>query len=338
MNFVASMTHRPPELRQIWQYWQQHGDIRNPFQSTIFTPLFAQSGVLDFVRQNFEADGGVMFDSGGYFVQQGAATYESLYQRLLAFYRANGWAKWYVLPDYVPTTGLSPSEVEARVEATITVARLFVAEMPPSLRDRALPVVQGYTREQIHRCVVSYAELGVKCIGFGSFGTSGENNSINTVSRQSLELIEYLKKLADRYQLSIHLFGVGTPEVLADFYDIGVDSFDSSCWSRTAGYGNVYLPFVGRRNLSQRMAREIGGPAYEFAEFANLRQATGHRCPFCEDIGQLQHNRMYQMLHNLYVMMDTVEALNQGKPIVARLVGVRQSRYERLRKPRLSPL
>lgn len=69
-----------------------------------------------------------------------------------------------------------------------------------------------------------------------------------------------------------------------------------------------------------------------------MRQATGHRCPFCEDVSQLQHNRMYQMLHNLYVMMDTVEALNQGKPIVARLVGVRQSRYERLRKPRLSPL
>jgi hypothetical protein len=29
-------------------------------------------------------------------------------------------------------------------------------------------------------------------------------------------------------------------------------SFDSAGWQRTAGYGNVYLPYVGRRNVSHR--------------------------------------------------------------------------------------
>ena len=54
------------------------------------------------MREAFTKQGGIIFDSGGYYVQQGVVTYESLYQKLLEFYRINQWADWYVLPDYVP--------------------------------------------------------------------------------------------------------------------------------------------------------------------------------------------------------------------------------------------
>jgi queuine/archaeosine tRNA-ribosyltransferase len=280
---------------------------------------------------NFQAVGGVIFDSGGYYVQQGAVSYETLYQRLLEFYRHNSWGEWYVLPDYVPVSGLSESEIEARVQATVTVAKLFFAEMPDKLRKYALPVVQGYTRRQIKHCIDNYADLGVKFVGFGSFDTSGDNNSINMVSTRALEMIDFLKEQVHRHGMKLHLFGIGTPEVLYRFSELEIDSFDSSCWSRTAGYGNVYLPFMGRKNISAKMIRDIGGVAYRPERFAELRDATGHKCPFCEDVERLKHNRVEQMMHNLYVLVDTVEALNQGEIIIPEQVGILPSRYENMR-------
>ncbi len=330
MDFVASMTHRPTELRQILQMWRDSGDQRNPFARTIFTPLFAQEGVRQLMTNEFQSSGGVIFDSGGYFVQQGVVTYEALYQRLKSYYEQNSWGSWYVLPDYVPTSNLSPAEVEERIQATITVSRLFFNEMPKELRSRALPVVQGYTREQVKACVDAYAELGVSYIGFGSFATSGDNNSINMVNSQSLEMVTFVKEQAELRGLKLHLFGIGTPEVLFRFKGLGIDSFDSSCWSRTAGYGNVYLPFIGRRNISTRMMRDIGGEAYRQDEFVRLKEATRHDCPFCRDYETLKHNRIQQMVHNLFVLMDTVEGLNKGEVIVPELVGIEPSRYQNM--------
>ncbi len=147
------------------------------------------------------------------------------------------------------------------------------------------------------------------------------------VNSQSLEMVAFVKEQAELKGLRLHLFGIGTPEVLFKFKELDVDSFDSSCWSRTAGYGNVYLPFIGRRNISTRMIRDIGGEAYRPEDFMRLKDATGHDCPFCRDYESLKHNRIQQMVHNLFVMMDTVEGLNRGETIIPELVGISPSRY-----------
>lgn len=332
MEFVASMTHRANDLISILDLWKKYGDDRNPFRRTIYTPLFARQDVNAFMEKNFKSAGGVIFDSGGYFVQQGATTYESLYQKLLGFYKENQWADWYVLPDYVPTSSNDSDEVQKRVNATVTVSSLFYSELPNALKKKALPVVQGHTLEQIRHCVENFASLGTSYVGFGSFGTSGKNNSINTITKQSIRMIEFLKKQTEKFNLKLHLFGIGTPSVLPLFYDLGIDSFDSSSWSRTAGYGNVFLPFRGRRNISHGMAREIGGRAYETSEFSALKEETGHNCPFCEDIENLQKNRIYQMMHNLVVVLDTVDALNSGETIHPNVIGLSARKYRSLKK------
>jgi hypothetical protein len=58
-----------------------------------------------------------------------------------------------------------------------------------------------------------------------------------------------------------------------------------------------------------------------------LKDATRHDCPFCQDYESLKHNRIQQMVHNLFVMMDTVEGLNRGETIIPELVGINPSRY-----------
>lgn len=335
MDFVVSMTHRGDELEQLLEMWYGSGDLRDPFVQTIFTPLFAIRGVLPFMEKHFKHRSGVIFDSGGYYVQQGVISYDDLYQKLLTYYHENNWASWYVLPDYVPTSSMTLSEVDECVKATVTVSKLFFAEMPFELRSYAMPVVQGYTLEQMAYCIDNYADMGVNRLGFGSFSTSGNNNSINTVTRQSVEMIEFLKQHTERHNLKLHLFGVGTPSVLPLFHKLGIDSFDSSCWSRTVGYGNVYLPFRGRRNITQRMAREIGGEAYRPGDFAALKNLTGHDCPYCIDIEALKQSRVRQMLHNLYVILETIEQLEQGQLLYPELVGLRASKYLDMREERV---
>ena len=78
------------------------------------------------------------------------------------------------------------------------------------------------------------------------------------------------------------------------------------------------------------MIRDIGGEAYRTDDFMRLKEATKHDCPFCRDFESLKHNRIQQMVHNLFVMMDTVDGLNRGEMIIPELVGIEPSRYQNM--------
>jgi len=335
VEFVASATLKRYDLKGLLARWERAGSGPDPFSSVILTPLpgLSQRATVRFVQEHFVGRSRIWFDSGGYFVQQGEIAYEDLYRRLLEWYREEQWADVFVLPDYVPSSDLSPQQVEDRVRATISVARLFSAELPSYVRERALPVVQGHTREQIRACVEVYVDLGYHAIGFGSFDTGGSGADINLLTRRALDNLAFLQELAARYDLRTHAFGIGTPALIPTLRALGVASFDSSCWIRTAGFGNVLLPFLGRRNVSHGMLREIGGPAYDAATFDALKELTGHDCPFCASFSRLQRDRLDQALHNLVVIRETVSRLDHGieaLPMPLRSI-IEASRYERIR-------
>lgn len=315
MKFVRSLTVSRSEILEFLRLWSTSGDPRPPFEDIILTPLpgLTDPSRVAVVQAQLAHRSRIIFDSGGYAVQQGLISYEDLYQRLLAYYRANDWADMYVLPDYVPTSGLSDQEVEDRVNATITVSRLFYDEMPQSLRDRAMPVVQGHTHKQIRACVDAYLELGLNTIGFGSFGTTGASKDINIVTAQSIGLLAFLLELGAKLGFQVHAFGVGSPDLLPTLHRLGVSSFDSSCWLRTAGFGNVLFPFVKRRSISAgRLREQAGHRPLTASEFQELQLLTEHCCYFCRSFSDLKRQRFFQILHNLTVVMDTVERLNCG--------------------------
>lgn len=323
-------------MRGLLARWNSVGVGDDPFAQVIITPLpgLCKRPIVTLTQVHFVGRSRIWFDSGGYFVQQGEISYELLCQRLLEYYMANRWADVYVLPDYVPSSDLSSQEVDARIQATIAMARIFSARLPNELRHKALPVVQGHTREQIRDCVLSYLDLGYTKFGFGSFDTGGSGKDINLLTKRALLNLEFLMSLAMRYGFKIHAFGVGTPALIPTLYELCVDSFDSSCWIRTAGYGNVLLPFVGRRNISHGMSREIGGLTYNESSFREFKARSEHTCPFCESFESLKRNRLDQAMHNLLVIRDTVAMLNRGKealPETAREM-VSRSRYTRMLK------
>lgn len=306
-QFVLSLTNHTQAIRTLIASWESGADSRNPFANLIITPLFASDSALAIVRDLKERGAQVFFDSGGYQVQMGRIRYEELFRRLLEVYRAYDWADWYVLPDFVPSSADSEEEVEIKVRDTLDYARLFLSRMPSDFIERAIGVVHGRTEEQVRRCVEAYARIGVRYLGFGSFGTSGPRGSVNVISRNSVRLLQVLQTLADDLHLRIHVFGIGGPSSLARLVGAGIRpaSFDSAGWWKAGAYGNIFFP--GR---SQIHLTALPASPDTWAQIEQEKNRTGHRCPFCRDVPLLYVSRQHRILHNLAVILDIVNNLN----------------------------
>jgi ribosomal protein S18 acetylase RimI-like enzyme len=319
LGFVASLTNAANDLRNLIPLWEKEGPTQRPFEHCIVTPLFVEPRTLSYVLHMREKWGvHIWFDSGGFFVQQGKIRYEDLFARLLAFYREHDWAAAYVLPDYVPTSKNSPAEVEERVRVTAAEGAKFQNRLPEAIRCRTLGVLQGHDPQHLRLCLESYTAAGVRRLGFGSFDTGGGNGEINLLTREAMLRLDAVRELLGKANkaesfgvgMDLHLFGVGSPNLLSRFVGFGASSFDSSGWMRTAGYGNVYLPFQGRRNVTHGASAVTCGPGLSAREFYALCEQTGHNCPFCADYRRLQTDRYARMWHNALVFGEMTRDIN----------------------------
>lgn len=314
LHFFSSLTLTQSDIYKIVTHLEQEGHAVERFLGRILvTPLLASKETMTRV---FDLQGSfgseVMFDSGGYYVQTGKLSYDELYYPLLRYYLQNQWADIYTLPDHVPTSQDSPERIGQKVEETVRFSTNFYRELPLNLQDRAMPVVQGHNYEQIDFCLKHYLALGVKYLGFGSFGTGGQGSELNVTTAKSVELARHVVQIAHQNGVKVHFFGLGAPALAALIYSSGADSFDSSSWIKAAGFGQIFLPFMRAYNISHRNGSSEMQKGITTKQFTEWRELTGHRCHFCEDIAQLQAKKMYRTVHNLIVIKETVELLNKG--------------------------
>jgi GNAT superfamily N-acetyltransferase len=326
LTFVAALSNAANDLRHLIRLWEDEGLPERPFERCIITPLFSDGRSLQHVRYLHDRWGvQVVFDSGGFYVQQGKVTYDELFPRLLDFYAHNDWAAAYVLPDFVPTSRNTAAEVEERVHVTAAEGVKFHRRLPADLRPRALGVLQGHSAAHLKFCLETYLGSGIPHLGFGSFDTSGVNAEINLFTAQASQRLAVLRELlAGPYQRgetdilpSFHLFGVSSPAFLNLFPRFLATSFDSSGWLRTAGYGNVYLPFRSRRNVTHGSSALSCGPGLSAADFYAACATTGHACPFCRDFDRIRKDRYARMWHNALVFREMTARLNDtpARPI-----------------------
>jgi GNAT superfamily N-acetyltransferase len=321
LTFVASLSNADSDLRHLIRLWEEEGAGERPFDRCIITPLFTDSRSMQYVRSIHDRWGvQVVFDSGGFFVQQGKVSYDELFPRLLDFYTRNDWAECFVLPDFVPTSRNNLSEVDERVHVTAAEGAKFLRRLPAALRPRALGVLQGHTAEHLRFCLETFLACGVTQLGFGSFDTSGVNAEINLVTAKSVQRLEVLRSLlinpfcsgATDNIPSFHLFGVSSPALLSRFPRFLATSFDSSGWLRTAGYGNVYLPFRSRRNVTHGASALSCGLGLSAAAFYTACATTRHDCPFCRDFDRIRKDRYARMWHNAIVFREMTARLNDA--------------------------
>lgn len=327
MQFIASITREPYQIRKLLRLWLEGGDKRNPFARVLITPLFTHPRSLTLIR-DMKATGQieqVYFDSGGYFVQTGRIDYYEMYWRLLRFYEANDWGDWYVLPDHVPSSSDDLDTVWSKVRETAQLSCQFYHEMPIPLQERALPVVHGHSIEQVEYCLKMYTDLGVQRVGFGSFGTGGKGNGVNTLTPHALSSLSLLSNLLAQQGIHVHAFGVGTPPVIYLLDKVGVHSFDSVGWMKTAGFGKIYMPLVRAYNITYNDPNARG---LTEERFNILKAETGHSCYFCRSFDQLVKERDLRMMHNLTVILDTIELLEKDTNLT--LLQTYSPRYARL--------
>lgn len=314
LKFFTALTLCPSDIRKISKLFKEYEILKTPLDNILVTPLFIQEDSLDLIQRiKDEQNTTVMFDSGGYYVQIGRVGYQELYYPLLQFYKNNRWADIYTLPDYVPTSQDTFEEIQAKVNDTVRYTKLFFQELPPALQERAMPVVHGHTIEQIDYCLNHYLSLGIRYLGFGSFGTVGKNNQVNIATESAVDLAKYMIDIAKENQIQVHLFGLGAPALVAMIKGIGASSFDSSSWIKSAGFGQIHLPFTRGYNISHRNGRSEIQKGITIQEFEKLRNRTQHECPYCRSIDHLQQEKMYRALHNLISIRESVDKVNEER-------------------------
>lgn len=311
MEFYAALSLCSSSIRKTAAKLVDGYGSLEPLENVMFTPI-SQGETSHTAIRNLQDqfDLNMMFDSGGYEVQVGNKTFDDLQAYLHDFYGDNHWGHRYVLPDNVPLSQDSPKAVEQKVKQTADITTLFYRQLPDHLQERALAVIQGHTQDQLRHCLNTYKELdGLNHVGFGSFGTSGVSNGVNMLTTEAFHNLEWAVEQSHDAGMSVHAFGVGGPTSIPLLYAAGVDSFDTTSWMRSSGYGNVFFPFKSRYNASHRTNRS--GNLLLKDELPHLKAETGHSCPFCESMKQLRNNRWDRIMHNLIVIHEMTNRVEQ---------------------------
>lgn len=329
IEFVASVSKvNRAQFNKIISNLDEFDAVEYGLKRLMFCPLTASSATAEVIQSLTEShDINVASDSGGYESQiSDEYSMRDIYQFDRDYYLENDWIDEYVLPDQVPIGGDDEKTIEHKVRDTISLSRMLHEELPPSKQSRSVPVVQGHTKQQVVDCLDAYTQFDqIQKIGFGSFSTGGVNGGVNYLNKENIELLQFVVKEARKHDLDVHAFGVGGPTSIPILYQCGVDTFDSTGWMRSGGYGNVFFPFKSRLNVTHLRDRS-GGTVFR-EELNELKDETDHSCPFCESFQKLQDSRLHRILHNLIVMREMTEKVQEYS--VEELLGIMnpQSQY-----------
>lgn len=312
-DFVASVAKvNRAQFVEMVDELEKHDRVEEAFRRLMYCPLTSGGETISAVEHlHQQYDITVACDSGGYESQiNDDYSMRDIFQFDRDYYLNTDWPDEYVLPDQVPIAGDDEQTVEHKVQDTISLSRMLHDRLPESKQRKAVPVVQGQTKEQVVNCLDAFTQLPhIQKVGFGSFSTGGVNGGVNYLNEENIELLQFVIKEARKHDLKVHAFGVGGPTSIPILYQCGVDSFDSTGWMRSAGYGNVFFSFKSRFNITH--LRNRSGPTVFKQEFEDMKDETGHECPYCESFDNLQESRLYRILHNLIVIREMTNQVEE---------------------------
>jgi len=311
VDFHASLTINRCHFDRLCQIWARELQTDEfPFRSAIVSPLVARNGILERLFEHRQQCR-VIFDSGGFHVQQGRLELSSATRQLREVYKEHDWADRFALPDTPITSRDCPETVKRKLRSNRRQYQVFASNFLEPIRRKLLPVVHGTTSEQIRSSARAARQVASESLGFGGFSTSGPNGGVNSFSTDNLRLLVQFAVYCKKEKLNAHVFGIGGPSAIVVLHYVGIDSFDSAGWIRTAAYGNVYLPYLGAVNITGATeSRRFVGKR----EFAEMRSASQHSCPFCRDHKALVKYWPYRALHNYITVASSIHEL-QSTPL-----------------------
>jgi len=148
-----------------------------------------------------------------------------------------------VVLDDVPPNNYSKEKIRDAVERTILWARRCKIEYEKQLKDRKISkknrplifgVIQGGKHFDLRKyCAEELIKIGFDGYGFGARHIDAEGNLMEDAVRQTAELIP---ENSLRFAL-----GVGTPEDIVRFVNLGWDMFDCVIPTREGRHGRLFL-------------------------------------------------------------------------------------------------
>jgi queuine/archaeosine tRNA-ribosyltransferase len=307
MKFFASLTINRCHIVRLCSLWAQETGQPFPFSHVLVSPLVLRNGILPILHKH-RARCTIMFDSGGFHIQQKVLRMHDASSRLADFYRTHNWADIYVLPDHPLTSTDSKQQISRKLRATTRAYTSFTSQLPSGFSSRLMPVVHGATTSQIEKSTAAALALRPRRLGFGSFGTSGARHAVNSLTGPSIFMLSAFSRLCRTHCVTSHVFGVGGPASMCVLRYVPVDSFDTAGWLRAAAYGHVYLPYLGTVNVTGKSASHR---YMARREFRRVREYTEHNCRFCIDHAFLQESWEHRALHNLAVLFELNHRLSR---------------------------
>jgi len=267
--------------------------------------LFRKKSLLNNVQKmgikkflNF--DGILMMDSGGHQIQKYG--YPIKLSQISYVYNVLQPDIGVVL-DKPVHPGLPKSDIKRAVDYMIQ----NYYSMRTSTNIQLLPVIHGYSREVIERCVEG---IESQLWGVGSLVPLILGKTSNVIGKKVTGIKNGRKILVDIICLIrkiigenafLHVFGIGSALTMHIMFYLGVDSVDSASYEWFARYGHIQLPGRGRINVSGRAQESYSKQRAINWELYNCD------CPVCSSTQKskisdlLKTNKDARVVHNLYV-------------------------------------
>ena len=289
-----------------WPTGEKPKLYRQALISLITVPYNARQCVMAHL-QKFREEGfleGMMFDSGGFqmFRREGY-TIDRLERDNLILYKEQDWADSYVLPDF-PTPPDDPLHLmEEKAKRTMEASMRFFSKLPPHIQAKAMPVFHVRTEDHLDEQIKAYSEC-LDASGQACYAIPGIRKKLN---RKNMELMYALAQ--KRPDLTIHSLGVASLTAAYCMYRLGIHTYDAVSPTLSASLGLLHFGTelvsytVRRDNRTEEETRKHHGKHRNITEveLEQLRESTGHTCPFCDDAEELKQNYDYRHLHNRIV-------------------------------------
>ncbi len=133
--------------------------------------------------------------------------------------------------DFPIPPGTDAKESKRRFDLTIRNAHWALENR----RRRDLPLyacIQAWDVESARECARTYATSNFDGIAIGGLVPRARNKKL------VISILEIIRN--ELPELPIHVFGLGSPEMLKEIFSIGIDSCDSSSYVRLASDGKIW--------------------------------------------------------------------------------------------------
>lgn len=276
-------------------------------RACLFTPIAEKpkkrDAIFDFLKK-YKERGHIEFmmvDSGGFQAGRFGISPEELVYEDLKIYSYNDWADIYIMPD-MPPRGQDPLPImEEMARKTMSLTHQLFDLLPSHIQERSAPVFHVRNFRHIDEQYDSYKDIiniSKKCAFSIAAPTA---KSYNKFDANNFELMSYTMDKVGQ-DVYMHCLGISSPLSVFCMAHIGLSSYDTISAKKSAGYGLILFPtgwyhFTSRRPPGSRRSNS----SVPFEKIEELRETTGHRCPFCDDLDMFYRSTYHRRIHNFIV-------------------------------------